>query len=265
MGNIGATFKRFLSNKNTVTILGVLAGLAVLIVGYNWRVNHAVETINIPYAKKTITATGAIAADNIGFVKVLNETVKNNKNIITDRNSLISANTNYCVTYGTSVPEGAFFYREQVVNCQTMPNDPFKNMPDGYKPVELSVDIHSTYGNSMYPGDYIDLYVKMESSDNKVIFGKFISKIQIADVRDSRGNSVFLTSTASEPSSLLFTVKEEYFLLLRKAIYSKKVELVPVPGNASYTSNPGDMAVESEYLRQQILNYTSDIPDEVVQ
>lgn len=264
MGNFVATIKRFLSNKNTVTILGVLAGLAVLIIGYNWRINNAVETVNVPYARKTITATSEITADNIGYIKVLSETIRNNNNIITDRNSLISASTNYCVTYGTSIPEGAFFYKEQVVGCQTIPNDPFRNMPDGYKPIELPVDIHTTYGNSMYPGDYIDLYVKMESSDNKVIFGKFISKIQIADVRDSRGNSVFLTSTAAEPAALLFTVKEEYFLLLRKALYSGKVTLVPVPGNASYTGNPGEMAVESEYLRQQILNYTSNIPDEVI-
>ena len=49
MGNIVTTIKRFLSNKNTVTIIGVLLGLIVLYVGYNYRVKTAVSTINVPF------------------------------------------------------------------------------------------------------------------------------------------------------------------------------------------------------------------------
>ena len=52
MGNIVTTFKRFLSNKNTVTIIGVMLGIVVLYVGYNYRVNHAIETVSIHYAKQ---------------------------------------------------------------------------------------------------------------------------------------------------------------------------------------------------------------------
>ena len=39
---------RFLGNKNTVTILCVIAGVAVLLIGYNYRVNQAVQPINVP-------------------------------------------------------------------------------------------------------------------------------------------------------------------------------------------------------------------------
>lgn len=264
MGNILATFKRFLSNKNTVTILGVLVGIGVLIFAYNRRIANAVKTIPIPYAKATITATQEITANNIGTIPVLSDTIKNNKQIIRSQSELLSSTSTYCVTYGTSVPEGAFFYKEQVVPCNTVPNNPFKNMPDGYSPVELKVDIHSTYGNSMYPGDYIDLYVRMKDRSGNIVFGKFIEKIQIADVRDSRGTSVFLTSSAAEPASLLFTVKNEYFILLNKAIIAGQsagldIEIIPVPGNASYTSNPGEMNVVSDYLKDEIEYYVQDV------
>ena len=40
MGNIMISIKRFLGNKNTVTILGVIIGIAVLYFGYNIRVNR---------------------------------------------------------------------------------------------------------------------------------------------------------------------------------------------------------------------------------
>ena len=260
MGNIVTTIKRFLSNKNTITILGVLLGVVVLYIGYNYRVDQAIDTISIPYAKKAITATSEITQEMIGTTEVLRSFVNSKDNLITQTNQLINNTDPRCVTYGTSVPEGAFFYSEQVVSCSSAPNDPLQNMPDGYAAFSMSVNIHTTYGNSMYPGDYIDLYVKM-TNDGKIIFGKLIESIEILDVRDSQGNSVFLTSEAKTPSELLFAVPEDLFWLLNVSSYVSGLDLIPVPRNASYTSNPGETAVSSEYLRQLIRTYTQDIPD----
>ena len=266
MGNIVATIKRFLSNKNTVTILGVLLGLVVLFVGYNYRVSHAVETVSIPYAKTTIFATNEITKDNVGTKEVLRSLVTNSKTLIANINNVVNPSVPYCVVTGTSIPQGGFFYTEQIDVCSNISNNPLKNMPDGYKPVSLSVDLHSTYGNSMYPGDYIDLYAKMESEDDKLIYGELIEKLPILDVRDSSGKSVFATNEVKTPSELLFAVPGELYMLLSKAILlgDNVVELIPVPGNASYTSEPGETQVKSEYLKNEILKHTSVIPDEDV-
>ena len=43
MGNIGVNIKKFLSNKNTVAIICVIAGILVLYLGYTWRVNNAIN------------------------------------------------------------------------------------------------------------------------------------------------------------------------------------------------------------------------------
>ena len=51
----------------------------------------------------------------------------------------------------------------------------------------------------------------------------------------------------------------------KKGSYLNNITLVPVPGNKTYTSTVGETRVESEYLRNEILKYTSTIPDEVVQ
>lgn len=263
MGNIVTTIKRFLANKNTVTIIGVLLGLVVLYIGYNYRVEQAVDTVFIPYARETISASSEITSDAVGTMEVL-RSFANNGSVIANTQEVINTTSPYCVNYGTSIPQGAFFYKEQVTPCSGISNNILKNMPDGYAPFSLSVDIHTTFGNSMYPGDYIDLYVKMSSSDNKIIFGKFIEKIQILDVRDNNGVSVFLTSDIKTPSELLFAVPEDLLLLLYKASYVNTVEIIPIPRNAGYTVNPGETAVSSEYLRQQIERYTADIPDEDV-
>lgn len=260
MGNIVTTIKRFLSNKNTITILGVLLGIVVLYVGYNCRVDQAISTVNVPVSKQTITATSEITQEMITTKPILKDFISNNKNVITDMSAIVNTTDPKCVTYGTSVPSGALFYQEQVVSCSSAPNDPTKNIPDGYTLFSMAVDIHTTYGNSMYPGDYIDLYVKM-TVDGKIVFGKLIESIEIKDVRDNKGVSVFLTSDVATPAELLFAVPDDLFQLLSVANYISGLELIPVPRNASYSSNPGETAVSSQYLRNLIRTYAQEIPD----
>ena len=261
MGNIVTTIKRFLSNKNTVTILGVLLGIVVLYVGYNYRVDQAIDTVMVPYARETITATSEITQEMIGTMEVLRNFVSSNANLVTTQAQLVNSTDPICVAYGTSVPQGALFYNEQIIECNRLSRTVTQDIPDGYTIFTMSVDIHTTYGNSMYPGDYIDLYIKMTSRDNRIIFGKLIESIEIADVRDNQGNSVFLTSEAKTPAELLFTVPEDLHWLLNIANDINGLELIPVPRNASYTNNPGETAVSSEYLRDEIEYYAQQIPD----
>ena len=55
MGNIMVPLKKFLSNKNTITILGVLIGVVVLYVGYNWRVTKSIQPVSVPISATTIS------------------------------------------------------------------------------------------------------------------------------------------------------------------------------------------------------------------
>ena len=44
-------FSKFLKNKNTVTILGVLACLVILYAGYTMRINKKTALVDVYYAK----------------------------------------------------------------------------------------------------------------------------------------------------------------------------------------------------------------------
>ena len=83
MGNISISIKRFLGNKNTVTILGVIVGIIVLYVGYNWRVNQAVEPQTVPFAKKELVSNTLITNDLVSTIKVSKSMVDQTPNLIT--------------------------------------------------------------------------------------------------------------------------------------------------------------------------------------
>lgn len=260
MGNLMTNIKKFLSNKNTVTILGVILGVVVLYIGYNYRVNQAIELVSVPYAVEAIGGKTKITSDMISTVEVNRSFLKNNPNVITDMNRLID----YYVNYGNPIPAGSFFYTDQVVEEKELNDSAFNDIPDGYTIYSLSVNLHTTYGNSIYPGNYIDLYLKAIDDTGRLIYAEFIESIEVLAVKDSSGNHVFESASPGTPAELLFAVPDDMYKLLMKASYitSNSIEIVPVPRNASYTANKGETRESSTYLKNFILSKSATIPDE---
>lgn len=259
MGNILVPLKKFLANKNTVTILGILVGLVVLYFGYTWRVNQAVSPIDVPYATQTLISGTKITEDVIGYRTVPKDTISKMENILLDINSI----RNYLVSYDSKIPMNGFFFSDNLISEEDMPDSVFSNIKDGETIFSLPVNAESTYSNSIFPGDQIDLYLNATSEDGKLIFGRFLSNMQVLAVKDSSGKNVFADKdNLGTPAALLFAVPEDLFLLLSKAKLLGGIEIVPVPRNDSYTVNAAATELQSEDLESFVREKTYIIPNE---
>ena len=234
MNNLKASMKKFFGNKNTVTILGVILCLVILYIGYNYRINSKVELVSVPYAKQTIQPRTYITNDMIGTMNVPKSFLVGN--YYTTTKSIIGKYSNY----NTMIAKGSLFYTDLVVDEKDLPDSAFSDVPEGYTVIIYPVNIYSTYANSMAPGSHINIYYKSLNDDGEVMFGKFISNIEVLDVKDSSGRHVFENSEeARTPAYMLFAVPEETHLLLRKALYLKNydVELLLIPNTATLTED----------------------------
>lgn len=234
MNNLKASMKKFLGNKNTVTILGVILCLVILYIGYNYRINSKVELVAVPYAKQTIKPRTYITDDMIGTMNVPKSFLVGN--YYTTTKSIVGKYSNY----NTMIAKGSLFYTDLVVEEKDLPDSAFSEVPEGYTVINYPVTIASTYANSMAPGSHINIYYKSLNDDGEVMFGKFISNIEVLDVKDSSGRHVFENSDeARTPAYMLFAVPEETHLLLRKALYltDYDVELLLIPNTATLSED----------------------------
>lgn len=249
MKNAGFKLKKFLQNKNTVTIIGVILCVTIVYLGYNWRVNQATTPVRVPVAKKTIQPRTKLTEDMIEYINVLPSMVASNT--ITNVQYIVGKWSNY----NTVIPEGSLFYAETIVAAEELPDSAFLNIPDGYTAFNLSVDTETTYGNSIFPDNYIDIYMKALDSDGKIIFGKLIENVKVLAVKDRNGQHVFENSDESRtPAIIIFAVPEDMHLLLRKATYLANIkeisaELIPVPTTESYSTDPGVIKLASTSLK----------------
>lgn len=262
-GNMSITIKKFLTNKNTVTIVGVLLAVVVLYVGYNYRIKSAINPITVPYATQTIPARTKITSDMIGSIEVPPAMLKGNA--ITDPSNIVGKYSNS----NTIIPQGSLFYGNSVVSQSDLPDSIIYDYPDDYVLVNMSVDTETTYGNKVYPGNYIDIYLKAvnkideenltEDTEDKIMVGKLLQNVKVIDVVDANGDSVFENpENVLTPSQIIFAVPEEYHILLRKSMYLRtyEVTLIPVPTAESLKENPGEVAIANEALKDFINKVT---------
>lgn len=265
MNNLSLKLKGFLTNKNTVTIVLVVIGIFVLWFGYNYRINQKTNPTSVPYARVNIPQRTLITSDMVGTVDVPMAMIKGN--VITDTKQIINKYTNA----DTAIPEGSLFYTRAVVEKSDLRDSIIYDYPadQGYTLVNLSVTTDTTYGNKMYPGNYIDIYIKAvnkidennmtSETKDKIMVGKLIKNVKILATLDSNGDDVFEDlDNVKTPSQLIFAVPEEYHILLRKAMYLRtyEVTIIPVPTNESLKEEPGEVSISNEKLKNFINSVT---------
>lgn len=249
--------QRFISNRTTVAILCLVAGFAVLWIGYNSRVRSKINPVTVPSARVMLPARHIITAEDIEYIQVNSDVFAEADNLIEDVTEIVGKE----VTYGNNISAHSLFYKEDITEPSYSPDHVLSDIQDGYTVFSLTVNLLSTYGGQIKRGNYIDLYFQgTDSNTNKIIYGNLVQSIRVLDVRDGEGVSLE-NSKEGEPSELLFAVPDNLFALLVRA--QQFGELVPIPHNNNYTTNPGATRVAGSYIVEEyILPHVVVLPGE---
>lgn len=244
--NVMEKIKKLLLNRNTVTILGVLAGVIALWFAYSITLDKAVKPTKVPVAVKDIPAGSIITKDDIEYVDI-NRDVLKKASIITSSSQLI----NYYVNNNTSVTKGSTFYTSQVVKKDELIDRDLEIIPENYKIYWLSVDNTTTYANSIYPGDKIDLWL-LTKVENNYVYEPFITNIEVLSVKDSKGQNVFDVNSGRTPAVLAFAVPNDIFVYLSKVGFLSGMSLYPVPINKNNADKDATTEISNKELQTLI-------------
>ena len=253
---------KFLKNKNTVTVLGIILILILLYFGYNATINATVNPIRVPVAKEKILPATKITAEKIEYRNVskivVTDNVERNPNLIVGK----YANVN------VTIPVGSMFYKEWIVSAEDLPGNWLKQIDfeKGEEAYYFNVNVASTFGNSILPDSYIDIYMKAYDNNNNVIYGKLFRSIKVLAVHDASGKNVFSDSEkVGTPANLVFALSHDNYNLLMRAEYlqSQGISLVIAPQGENNTSKEGAL-VSSATLRDYVNNHTSSVTDDQI-
>lgn len=250
-------FNKFLKNKNTVTILGVLACLVILYAGYTMRINKKTALVQVYYAKETIQPKTLITEDMVGQMDVPAAFIKGT--YYKNYSDIVGKYSNY----NTMIAAGSIFYSDLLVEEANLPDAILYDVNEGERVVSFPVDTVSTYGNSIMPSNIVDIYVKLYNDDGKLVYGEFYENIEILGVKDSAGKNVFEnTEEVRTPAFVYFSLPEAKYLLFSALNYleTNDIEVVIVPNTVKFDAkDPKATEVTSEYLYKFVLDKVSKI------
>ena len=236
---------RFLKNKNTVTVIGVIAIGAILWGGYYFQLKRTVQPVKVPVAATTIQPRTQITSDMIKYVDVPKAYISDNA--LTTQSDIVNKYANY----NTVIPAGSMFYKETVTEKEALPNYVLSLLKEGEFAVSFDLTSASTIGWGIMPGDKIDLYMKVSTDDGSVMLGKLLENVEVLAVTDSNGNNVYEVSDGTRtPANLIFGVKEDIFLLLLRSNYID-IEMFPV----QHGTWVDDKEATTKLTTQELIDY----------
>ena len=222
---------KFLKNKNTVTILGVLICLVILYTGYNMRINQKTALTTVYYANQDIQPKTQITKDMISRMEVPLSFIKGSYyKKYEDIEGKYSG-------YNTMIAEGSIFYSSLLMDEASLPDAILTGVEKDEELVMFPVNTATTYGNAIMPGNVVNIYVKLRWTNGKLVYGRMYENVEILAVRDSAGKNVFdSTSEERTPAYVYFSLKEAQYLLFSslKYITDSDIEIVLVPNTNEF-------------------------------
>lgn len=255
---------KFLKNKNTVTILGVLVCLIILYAGYTMRINSKTQLVDVYFANQTIQPKTLITEEMVSKTSVPKSFILGK--YYQSYNDIVGKYSNY----NTMIAEGSLFYTDLLVAEEDLPDAIFYDINEGERVVSFPVTMESTYGNSIMPSNKVDIYVKLIDKDDKVIYGQFYEKIEILGVKDSTGNNVFENNQETRtPAYVYFSLDEAKYLLFSSLQYVQdyygeyEIEIVLVPNTVEFDAEEVTATeVTSDYLYDFTLDKLKQIDEQ---
>lgn len=263
MNNFVMGFKKFITNKNVVTVIGVLVVLGILFWGYTSSIKKETNPINLPVAAKKINAKTQITNEDIAYTQVPSRMV--GEGVIRSSSQIIGKYANINVT----IPKGSLFYKEWIVDANDIPGNWIEQLD--YEAGELGyymdVNIENTLGNNVLPNTYIDIYMKANDENGTTMFGKLLKNIKVLVVHNGNGQDVFRDSAnIGSPSKIGFAVSQDLYVMLKKAEYLN-IDLVLAPRGSTVPSEDYIIVTSAtlrDYIDAQTITVEEDIkPDEI--
>ena len=253
--------KKLINNKNLVSFLLLVVLIGILFFFYSRRVNDSINPITVPYAKTQIASGIQITDKMVGTTQIPPSMLTD------DVYRTVSDVVGKYSNADTIIPRGSLFFDRNVVEKEELPANIILDLKEGYVLYNLAVDTKKAYGNSIYPGNYIDIYLKARTKEiagvttdqKRVLLDRLLKNVKVIAVKDDKGKPVFKDLDENrEPAMVIFALPEDYYKMLKKAEFLRTYdsELIPVPTNESLKDEPGELAIGSKTLESWINEVT---------
>lgn len=156
-------------------------GIALNLLLFDIAVKKAIDYIEIPVAAKSIAPRTKIDESYIRMKRIPSALADGH--IYQDKQDIL----NLWVKYSVTLAEGSFFYHEYLESAEVTADQPLLMLEPGQGVASLAVDLLSSAGNTLMPGQYVDIVFTSKDKRKPIISDVIFRSVRVLAVKDRNG------------------------------------------------------------------------------
>ncbi len=217
-----------MNNKKKSVIVISIALIVFLNVSISFLiVNTMSKSTQVYVAKSKLIPRIPITEDDLEVINMPKHLIPSN--IIQNKDEIIGK----VIAYDSSVYQGMFFFSEALDDPIQSKDAPLLRLKENQVAVSLGVDVIQSLGNTLLPGQYVDIVYTYPIRNQNPIVDTIYKNVRVLSLKDRYGLDMDDPKSQKAPHVILLALNHEdansFYLALNKG----EMDLVPVFHNDS--------------------------------
>ncbi len=200
----------------------LIAGAVLVCNGllFDVAVKNSVDYIEIPVASVLITPRTQISDSHIRMERVPSALVSDN--VYSNTEDILDLWVKYSVT----LAPGSFFYHEYVEVAENVGDHPQLMLEHGQGVASLAVDLLTSAGNTLYPGQFVDIVFTSKDKRKPIISDVIFRSVRVLAVKDRNGLDMSDPKSQKIPAVALLALNQQDIPLFLHAQIFGDIDLI---------------------------------------
>lgn len=150
------------------------------------------------------------------------------------------------------IPMGSMFYKSMLYDMKELPDMPSLMLKDGQAVYSMTTDLVKCAGNSLVPGQKIDIYCMVEIQRNHPIVDLLISNVRILSLKDRNGEDLESEKSRNVPYVITLALEKTQIPILTTALSVGEINLYA--SSSSYQNAEESCLNETSAVLEYITN-----------
>ena len=204
-----------MSNKKKSMIIISIGLIIVLNVSGSMIAIHTLtKTVDVIIVNETLKPRSMIESRHLSVVSMPKNTIPSN--IYTDESDVVGK----FVSFDASLYRGMFLFIDAIESIEGVQDAPLLRLKEGQVAVSIGVDVIKSIGNTLLPGQYVDVVHTFTIRNKNPIVDTIFKDVRVLAIKDRYGLDMSDSKSQKVPHVILLAINHQdandFYLALRK-------------------------------------------------
>ena len=204
-------------------IIGSIVGLVALnVTAFYVILANALETVDVVVANETIGPRTVISEHHVKTIAIVKGTI--DSNVYISREDILGK----VVSFDSTIYAGSLFFKQSIEDVDGVIDAPLIALKPGQSAVSLGVDMIKSTGNTLLPGQYVDVVLTLPIRNKNPLVDVIFQQVRVLAIKDRYGYDMSDSKSQKVPHVVLLALYQEDVKDFYLAIERGQVHLVPI-------------------------------------